>query len=182
MVLWIRTGIISSVKATPQATVKSTESAESPKPPTVELVEYCWANRERYIRDSLEPMYRDRFDEAIEGFDCLVGMVEDGTVSTMEELSKYGMDYREAVASPSPTPPTYTDRESIMGLALDSGFEKNWAVVQGDGDTDELAAGNQALPLLYPYYRAIQILPAELIQLLQTELTGEGGRLKNYLA
>jgi hypothetical protein len=122
-------------------------------------------------------MYRDRFDEAIEGFDCLVGMVEDGTVSTMEELSKYGMDYREAVASPSPTPPTYTDRESIMELALKSGFEK-----KDDGDTEELAAGNQALPLLYPYYRAIQILPAELNQLLQTELTGEGGRLKNYLA
>ncbi len=157
--------------------MKSTESAESPKPPTVELVEYCWANRERYIRDSLEPMYRDRFDEAIEGFDCLVGMVEDGTVSTTEELSKYGMDYREAVASPSPTPPTYTDRESIMELALKSGFEK-----KDDGDTEELAAGNQALPLLYPYYRAIQILPAELNQLLQTELTGEGGRLKNYLA
>lgn len=162
--------------------MKSTESAESPKPPTAELVEYCWAHRERYIRDSLEPRDRDRFYEAIEDFDCLVGMVEDGTVTTMEELFDYGMDYREAVASPSPTPLTYTDRESIMGLALESGFEKNWAVVQGDGDTDELAAGNQALPLLYPYYRAIQILPAELNQLLQTELTGEGGRLKNYLA
>jgi hypothetical protein len=63
-----------------------------------------------------------------------------------------------------------------MGLALESGFEKNWAVVQGDGDTDELAAGNQALPLLYPYYRAIQILPAELNQLLQTELTGASSK------
>jgi hypothetical protein len=39
-----------------------------------------------------------------------------------------------------------------------------------------LAAGNQALPLLYPYYRAIQILPAELNQLLQTELTGASSK------
>ena len=35
-----------------------------------------------------------------------------------------------------------------------------------------LAAGNQALPALYPYFRNIQILPAELNQLLQPELTG----------
>ncbi|MCX5969635.1 MAG: BREX system P-loop protein BrxC [Cyanobacteria bacterium] len=35
-----------------------------------------------------------------------------------------------------------------------------------------LAAGNQALPLLYPHFRAIQILPAELNQLLQPELNG----------
>jgi hypothetical protein len=35
-----------------------------------------------------------------------------------------------------------------------------------------LAAGTQALPLLYPYFRAIQILPTELNQLLQPELTG----------
>ena len=39
-----------------------------------------------------------------------------------------------------------------------------------------LAAGNQALPLLYPYFRAIQILPAELNQLLQTELTGASSK------
>ena len=82
-------------QSSPLATVKSTES---PKPPTAKLVEYCWTHRERYIRDSLEPRDRDRFDEAIEDFDCLVGMVEDGTVTTMEELFDYGMDYREAVA------------------------------------------------------------------------------------
>ncbi|MEI8251049.1 MAG: BREX system P-loop protein BrxC [Synechococcus sp. ELA057] len=35
-----------------------------------------------------------------------------------------------------------------------------------------LVAGTQALPLLYPYFRAIQILPTELNQLLQPELTG----------
>ncbi len=35
-----------------------------------------------------------------------------------------------------------------------------------------LTAGNQALPSLYPYFRAIQILPTELNQLLQPELTG----------
>ena len=35
-----------------------------------------------------------------------------------------------------------------------------------------LAAGHQALPLLYPHFRAIQILPAELNQLLQPELNG----------
>jgi hypothetical protein len=35
-----------------------------------------------------------------------------------------------------------------------------------------LAAGTQALPLLYPYFRAIQVLPTELNQLLQPELTG----------
>jgi hypothetical protein len=35
-----------------------------------------------------------------------------------------------------------------------------------------LAAGTQALPLLYPYFRAIQILPTELNQLLQPDLTG----------
>jgi hypothetical protein len=39
-----------------------------------------------------------------------------------------------------------------------------------------LAAGNQALPLLYPYFRAIQILPTELNQLLQTELTGASSK------
>ena len=39
-----------------------------------------------------------------------------------------------------------------------------------------LAAGNQALPLLYPYFRAIQILPAELNQLLQPELTGASSK------
>ncbi|MFM1900861.1 MAG: hypothetical protein RLZZ216_1437 [Cyanobacteriota bacterium] len=35
-----------------------------------------------------------------------------------------------------------------------------------------LAAGTQALPVLYPYFRNIQILPTELNQLLQPELTG----------
>ena len=101
------------------------KSTESPKPPTAKLVEYCRAHRERYIRDSLEPRDRDRFDEAIEEFDCLVGMVEDGTVTTMEELFDYGMDYREAVASPL----TYTDLESIMELSVKSGFQLNWSAV-----------------------------------------------------
>ncbi len=99
------------------------KSTEIPEPLTAELVKYCCTHREQYIRDSLEPRDRDRFDEAIEEFDCLVGMVEDGTVSTMEELYEYGMDYREAVASPL----TDTDRESIMELAVKSGFEVNWA-------------------------------------------------------
>jgi hypothetical protein len=53
----------------------------------------------------------------------LVGMIEDGTVSAMEELYEYGMGYRKAVASPL----TDTDRESIMELAVKSGFEVNWA-------------------------------------------------------
>ena len=35
-----------------------------------------------------------------------------------------------------------------------------------------LVAGNQALPLLYPHFRAIQILPTELNQLLQADLNG----------
>ena len=35
-----------------------------------------------------------------------------------------------------------------------------------------LVAGNRALPLLYPYFRAIQILPTELNQLLQQDLNG----------
>lgn len=39
-----------------------------------------------------------------------------------------------------------------------------------------LAAGNQALPSLYPYFRAIQILPTELNQLLQPELTGASSK------
>jgi hypothetical protein len=39
-----------------------------------------------------------------------------------------------------------------------------------------LAAGNQALPALYPYFRAIQILPAELNQLLQPELSGASSK------
>ncbi|MFM8276100.1 MAG: hypothetical protein ACKN89_03735, partial [Cyanobium sp.] len=39
-----------------------------------------------------------------------------------------------------------------------------------------LAAGTQALPLLYPYFRAIQVLPAELNQLLQPELSGASSK------
>jgi hypothetical protein len=35
-----------------------------------------------------------------------------------------------------------------------------------------LVAGNQALPLLYPHFRAIQILPTEVNQLLQPDLNG----------
>ena len=35
-----------------------------------------------------------------------------------------------------------------------------------------LVAGNQALPLLYPHFRAIQILPTEINQLLQPDLNG----------
>ena len=53
-----------------------------------ELVSYCYNHKRQYIIDS-----GDDIDNAIEEFECLIGLVEDGTISSMEELAKYGMKY-----------------------------------------------------------------------------------------
>jgi hypothetical protein len=53
-----------------------------------ELVSYCYNHKRQYIIDS-----GDDIDNAIEGFECLIELVEDGTISSMEELAKYGMKY-----------------------------------------------------------------------------------------
>jgi hypothetical protein len=46
-----------------------------------ELLKLLYSQRSQVIADS-EP------DE----FDCLVGLVEDGTISTFEELAEYGVE------------------------------------------------------------------------------------------
>ena len=53
-----------------------------------ELLSYCYEHKRQYIIDSGEDI-----SIAIEEFECLIGLVEDGTVSSMEELSEYGMNY-----------------------------------------------------------------------------------------
>ena len=53
---------------------------------TSDLLSYCYANREEYIRSF------DSINEGVRLYDCLVDLVEDGTVSSMEELADYGME------------------------------------------------------------------------------------------
>ncbi len=54
---------------------------------TSDLLSYCYANREEYIRSF------DSINEGVRLYDCLVDLVEDGTVSSMEELADYGMEF-----------------------------------------------------------------------------------------
>lgn len=53
-----------------------------------DLLYYCYKHKKQYIFDG-----SDDVSEGIEQFECLIGLVEDGTVSSMEELAEYGMDY-----------------------------------------------------------------------------------------
>lgn len=53
-----------------------------------ELLSYCYEHKREYIIDSGSDI-----DTAVEEFDCLIGLVEDGTISSMKELAEYGMDY-----------------------------------------------------------------------------------------
>ena len=55
---------------------------------TDELLSYCYRHKKQYIFDG-----SDDISEGIEQFECLIALVEDGTVSSMEELAEYGMKY-----------------------------------------------------------------------------------------
>jgi hypothetical protein len=47
-----------------------------------ELLEYCYKYEKDYV-----------YEVGQREFDCLVELVEDGTVSTFEQLAEYGMEY-----------------------------------------------------------------------------------------
>jgi predicted transcriptional regulator len=47
-----------------------------------QLLEYCFKYRKEYI-----------YEVSQREFDCLVELVESGTITTFEELSEYGMKY-----------------------------------------------------------------------------------------
>jgi hypothetical protein len=53
-----------------------------------ELLSYCYEHKKQYIIDG-----SDDIDTAVEEFDCLIGLIEDGTISSMEQLAEYGMEY-----------------------------------------------------------------------------------------
>lgn len=53
-----------------------------------EAVSYCYKHRDQFIRDS------ESIDAGIRQFDCLIVILEEGTI-TPEELSDYGMDYKD---------------------------------------------------------------------------------------
>jgi len=49
---------------------------------TQELLDYCYKHEKEYV-----------YEESQRLFDCLVELVESGTVTTFEGLAYYGMDY-----------------------------------------------------------------------------------------
>ena len=51
-----------------------------------EAINYCYKHREEYIRDF------DSVDEGIRQFDCLISILESGTI-TPDQLPEYGMEY-----------------------------------------------------------------------------------------
>lgn len=51
-----------------------------------EALDYCYKHRDEYIKDF------DSVDDGVRQFDCLIVIVEDGTIKP-EQLSEYGMDY-----------------------------------------------------------------------------------------
>lgn len=51
-----------------------------------EALEYCYKHRDQYIRDA------DSINEGIRQFDCLISILEDGTIKP-EQLPEYGMEY-----------------------------------------------------------------------------------------
>ena len=50
-----------------------------------EAIRYCYDNRDEYIRGF------DKISEGIRGFDCLIEILEHGTIKPVD-LPKYGMD------------------------------------------------------------------------------------------
>ena len=50
-----------------------------------EALEYCWEHRNEFIRDS------ESVDEGIRQFDCLISLLEYGTISP-DEIGDYGME------------------------------------------------------------------------------------------
>ena len=59
---------------------------------TQEAIEYCYRHKDDYIRSF------DQIDEGMRQFECLIPLVEDGTVKP-EALPDYGMDYPEEEAT-----------------------------------------------------------------------------------
>lgn len=53
-----------------------------------EAVKYCYKHRDEFIRDY------GSIDEGVRSFECLIGILEDGTIKP-EELADYGMDYKD---------------------------------------------------------------------------------------
>jgi hypothetical protein len=47
-----------------------------------ELLEYCYKYEKDYV-----------YEVGQREFDCLIALVDDGTVSTFEQLAEYGMEY-----------------------------------------------------------------------------------------
>jgi hypothetical protein len=47
-----------------------------------ELLEYCYNYQKEYLAENGQ-----------REFDCLIALVDDGTVSTFEQLAEYGMEY-----------------------------------------------------------------------------------------
>ena len=54
-----------------------------------EMVKYCYAHQDWYIRDF------DNINEGVNAFECLISMVEDGYMNTDKELQEHGMPYPE---------------------------------------------------------------------------------------
>ena len=55
---------------------------------TEQLLSYCYTHKKQYIFDS-----SDDVNEGVEEFEYLIALVEDGTVSSMEDLAECGMNY-----------------------------------------------------------------------------------------
>ena len=55
-----------------------------------EALSYCYKHRNQYISD----LYAAG-EDGVEQFDCLIGILESGTIKP-SELPEYGMDYEEA--------------------------------------------------------------------------------------
>ena len=51
------------------------------------LLEYCYKNKKEYI-----------YDVGQREFDCLIFLVEEGSVNSFEALKEYGMDYETETA------------------------------------------------------------------------------------
>jgi hypothetical protein len=47
-----------------------------------ELLQYCYKHQKQYV-----------YEESQREFDCLIALVEEGRVSSYEELAEYGMEY-----------------------------------------------------------------------------------------
>ena len=47
-----------------------------------QLLKYCYKNQMEYV-----------YEVGQREFDCLIDLVEDGTVTTFEQLVEYGMEY-----------------------------------------------------------------------------------------